>query len=288
MMVSVCMITYGHENYIEEAIKGVLMQEVNFEVELIIANDCSPDNTDNIIKEIQKSNKKGYWIKYLRQQENIGMTANMLFALQHCKGKFIAFCEGDDYWTDPLKLQKQVDYLLSNPDIRLIYTGYNIFIQNTGEINPSPPVNALTEVDEGYNDLMKNNFIGLLTVMADSEILLQAAEKLIGVLQNWSMVDYPLWLYISSRYKIAYIPEYTAVYRYLPVSASHSGSLIKNLQFLKNVFFIRLYFHKKIKRTFSKTLISIYFKFYYESYLYTYRKFKQKIYDNKIYDKKGC
>lgn len=284
-MVSVCMITYGHEKYIKQAIEGVLMQECSFEVELVIANDCSPDNTDNIIKEIQKNNSRSSRIKYIRQEKNIGMTANMLFALEHCKGSYIAFCEGDDYWTDPLKLQKQRDYFLSNPGTRLVYTDYNVYIQDTRQTIPSPVVNKLPEGEEDYNALIKNNFIALLTVMADSKILLHTAQQLRVVLQNWSMVDYPLWLYISSKYKISYLPEVTATYRYLPVSASHSGSLKKNLRFLKNIFSIRLYFHKNIKKVSAKTLLTIYYKYYYESSIYICRKLKQKIYDRQINSK---
>ena len=105
--VSVVMITYGHEKFIREAIEGVLMQECDFEVELILANDCSPDQTDSVIQDIIKNHPKGCWIKYIRQENNIGMMPNFIFALKQCKGKYIALCEGDDYWTDPLKLQKQ-------------------------------------------------------------------------------------------------------------------------------------------------------------------------------------
>ena len=115
LMVSVDMITYKHEAYIAQAIEGVLMQETNFEYDLIIADDCSPDKTEEIVKNIIATHPKGHIIKYFRHEKNIGMQANGLFAVQECKGKYIALCEGDDYWTDPLKLQKQVDFLEENP-----------------------------------------------------------------------------------------------------------------------------------------------------------------------------
>jgi glycosyltransferase involved in cell wall biosynthesis len=113
--VSVCMITYGQEKFIAEAINGVLMQECDFEVEFIIANDCSPDKTDEIIQKIIDNHPKSSWIKYIKHDENIGMMPNFIFAMQQCKGEYIALCEGDDYWTDPLKLQIQVDFLNKNP-----------------------------------------------------------------------------------------------------------------------------------------------------------------------------
>lgn len=114
LKVSVCMITYGHEKYIRDAIEGVLMQECDFEVELILANDCSPDKTDEIIQNILIDNPIKLKIKYFHNEKNLGMTPNFVFALQQATGKYIALCEGDDYWTDPFKLQKQVDFLEAN------------------------------------------------------------------------------------------------------------------------------------------------------------------------------
>jgi glycosyltransferase involved in cell wall biosynthesis len=116
------MITYGHEKFIEEAINGVLMQECDFEYELIIANDCSPDNTDAVINKILKSHPKGNCIRYFKHEKNIGMMPNFIFALEQCKGNYIALCEGDDYWTDVLKLQKQVDYLTEFKNVVACFT----------------------------------------------------------------------------------------------------------------------------------------------------------------------
>lgn len=116
LKVSVCMITYGHEQFIREAIEGVLMQECDFAVELILANDCSPDQTDSVIQDILSNHPKASWIKYFKNEKNKGMMPNFIFAMQQCQGQFIALCEGDDYWIDPLKLQKQVDFLETNPE----------------------------------------------------------------------------------------------------------------------------------------------------------------------------
>ncbi len=110
------MITYNHEKFIEQAINGVLMQECDFEVELILANDCSPDKTDEVIQKIIENHPRASWIKYIKHEKNLGMMPNFICALTQCQGKYIALCEGDDYWTDPLKLQKQVDFLDDNID----------------------------------------------------------------------------------------------------------------------------------------------------------------------------
>ena len=120
VLVSIVMITYGHEQFIREALEGVLMQEGGFDLELIIANDCSPDNTNLIISEILKSHPKAHKIRYINHKKNLGMMPNFIFALQQAYGNYIALCDGDDYWTDPLKLQKQIDFLENNSEYNLV------------------------------------------------------------------------------------------------------------------------------------------------------------------------
>ncbi len=113
MMLSVCMITYNHEKYIAQAIEGVLMQKTKFAFELIIGEDCSNDSTRIICNEYKE--KYPGKIKLLLNEKNIGMMPNFIQTLKACKRKYIALCEGDDYWIDPNKLQKQVDFLENNP-----------------------------------------------------------------------------------------------------------------------------------------------------------------------------
>ncbi len=132
--VSVTMITYGHGKYIKEAIEGVLMQVCDFEVELIVANDKSPDNTEVVVMDIIKNHPNGHWIKYTRHEDNKGMIPNFMWSLEQCKGKYIALCEGDDYWTDPLKLQKQVDFLECNQDYSFSMSRVDVLIEKTKEI----------------------------------------------------------------------------------------------------------------------------------------------------------
>ncbi len=110
------MITYAHENFIEQAINGVLMQECDFEIELIISNDCSPDKTDEIISKILIDNSKSNLIRYIKHDQNIGSISNFIYSLKETKGRYVALCEGDDYWTDPFKLQKQLDFLENNQE----------------------------------------------------------------------------------------------------------------------------------------------------------------------------
>ncbi|SEO49543.1 Glycosyltransferase involved in cell wall bisynthesis [Flavobacterium sp. CF108] len=133
--VSVCMITYGHEKFIEEAINGVLMQEVDFQVELIISNDASPDRTHEIVNSIIGNHPRGNWINYIKHESNIGMMLNSQFVLQASKGEFIAICEGDDYWTDPLKLKKQIDFLEANPDYVMCFHRCQFLTLENGNLN---------------------------------------------------------------------------------------------------------------------------------------------------------
>lgn len=115
------MIVYNHENSIREAIDGVLIQKCIYDIELIITDDCSTDNTEAVINSY-KSHPKGGIIKYIRQPKNVGLFKNLINNIENCSGDYIAFCEGDDYWVDPLKLEKQVNFLESNEDVVLTFT----------------------------------------------------------------------------------------------------------------------------------------------------------------------
>lgn len=115
------MITYGHEKFIGQAIEGVLKQEISFPIELIIADDCSPDGTETIVQSYIENHPNGHWVKYTKHAFNKGINENFKWAFELCKGKYIAMCEGDDYWTDSHKLQKQVDFLENNKEFSFCF-----------------------------------------------------------------------------------------------------------------------------------------------------------------------
>jgi glycosyltransferase involved in cell wall biosynthesis len=233
-LLSVDMITYNHEPYIKEAIEGVLMQETNFEYELIIADDCSPDNTPIIINDIIKNHPKGHRIKYFRHKENLGMQANGLFALQQCTGKYIALCEGDDYWTDPLKLQKQVDFLEDNKEFALcgslakrIYDDDTILSDIEGEAGVFEQI-----------DIAEQNFI------PTASVLFQRSH--INNFPDWFLEcpvgDWPLFLICSSHGKIKIFKEQMVVRRIhqggIWGANINSKNSIKNVMRLVNMFSI--------------------------------------------------
>ena len=207
-LVSVIMITYGHEKYIEEATRGVFLQKTNFPLELIISNDKSPDSTDEIVKNIIKSAPENISVKYIQHQKNIGMLPNFISTLKMAEGKYIAVCEGDDYWTDENKLQKQIDFLEKNEDFTLTF--HNVFIRNGETLRADLDYEKRLSSKDIYtiDDLSKGNFIHTLSVVfrnMEIEFPEWYFSSFLG--------DYPIWLWLSKKGKIKYFPEKMGVYR---------------------------------------------------------------------------
>lgn len=118
---SIIILSYNHQDFITKALEGVFMQKVNFPIELILCDDKSPDNTDTVIKDYLKNTPSHIEVKYTRHEKNMGSTPNFYYALRQVTGDYIAFCEGDDYWTDDQKLQSQFDFLEQNPEYALCF-----------------------------------------------------------------------------------------------------------------------------------------------------------------------
>lgn len=114
--VSVCVITYNHESYISDTLNGIFSQKVPFDVEVIIAEDCSPDNTKEVVHSLINNIPDNFVVHYFRHKKNLGPIYNLDWALKKCTGEYIAWCEGDDYWTDVDKLVKQVQILDRHPE----------------------------------------------------------------------------------------------------------------------------------------------------------------------------
>ena len=251
-MVSVILTTYGHEAYIKEAISGVLIQICDFEVELIIANDCSPDHTDSVVQNIINTEPKALWIKYINHKTNKGMMPNFLWALEQCKGKYIAFCDGDDYWTDPYKLQKQVDFLDNNLDYGLIYTRSINFNQLTKKFYNN---NLFSKVNS-FNELIESNKISTLTVLLKKDLVVSYFNEISPEKEKWLMGDYPMWLFASLKSKIHFHDEVTGVYRVLEESASNTNDIKKRELFIISTFKIKLFFLEYCGEPFDKIRLS--------------------------------
>ena len=241
-LVSVWMITFNHEKYISLALDSILMQKTTFKFEIIVGEDCSTDETRNILKEYEK--KYPRIIKPIYHNKNVGAMINAyIHCLPKLQGKYIACLEGDDYWTDAYKLQKQVDFLEAHPDYALVYTDKKIRI-NEDEI-PDEEFKSL----DGFiiEELIFSNFITTASVLVRTDIYKTSIESIIShiIEKNWLMLDYPGWLKIALKYKIGYINDITCAYRILSDSTSHSTNSLKRYLFDKNIVEIKEFFYKQ-------------------------------------------
>lgn len=132
-LVSISCITYNHQDFIEECLNGFFMQQCDFDVELVISDDKSTDGTVKVIERCLQRKPDNFTIRFTAHEQNMGASPNFVWCMQQCTGKYIALCEGDDYWTDPHKLQKQVDFLEPNEEYSLVCGGYMSVNTVTGE-----------------------------------------------------------------------------------------------------------------------------------------------------------
>ncbi|WP_330745024.1 glycosyltransferase family 2 protein [Chryseobacterium sp. CP-77] len=130
--ISVIMLTYNHAPYLKEAIEGVLSQKTDFPFELVICNDNSPDDSDRVISEFAKQYPN--IIRYFNHKTNIGFVENQRFAFAQAQGKYLAYCEGDDYWIDPQKLQFQYDFLENNSEYVMVTARNLLFHQDENKL----------------------------------------------------------------------------------------------------------------------------------------------------------
>ncbi len=237
-LVSVTMITYNHSRFIAAAIQGVLSQKTDFPIELVIGEDCSTDGTREIVAGYQK--KFPDIVKVITSDKNVGMMKNSVRTMRASKGTYIAFCEGDDYWHNPRKLQKQVDYFERHPECGLVYSSYDVFNVDSGK-----------KVHDFLNNFIKkenwqrpNNpsvldFLegkpkigyGILTctVMVRRILYQQIVESDPYLHQSGRFLrgDTQLWAEIAHRFPIHYIPESLATYNQTAESATRSKDITK-------------------------------------------------------------
>jgi glycosyltransferase involved in cell wall biosynthesis len=182
-VVSVLMITYNHELYLTEAINGILEQTVNFSYEIIIGEDYSTDKTRAIALDFQR--RFPSVVRVVFSENNVGMHNNFLRTLNLCNGEFIAFCEGDDYWTDTNKLQTQVDYLRSQPNIGLCF--HPVYSKSTIDSSASEVIcyHGEKNIEIPASELVKNG-----GAFCPSCSLVMRSEKIKH--NSWLMQDLPV------------------------------------------------------------------------------------------------
>jgi glycosyltransferase involved in cell wall biosynthesis len=272
LLVSVCCITYNHEKYIHDTIRGFLYQKTSFQVEFLIHDDASTDNTQSIVRDLVGSDER---FKLILRTENIKSTGAKVFPIliDMARGKYLAFCEGDDYWTDPLKLQKQVDILNSNNEIGLVFSDYSILFQESNFVVKSAQGAKISWLINKnytiYEKLLMDSFIGTLTVMFRKSFLDGNDIKVLTE-SKWIMGDRLLWLLLSRKTQFYYLDEVTAMYRRNQGSISNVEK--DDTSFFNQSYQIRFYFIQQygcskevkfiVERDYYKGLIARHFQYF--------------------------
>ncbi len=225
-LVSICCITYNHNNYIHDAIQSFLNQRADFPTEIIIHDDASKDGTSEIV--LQYANEHPRVIISILQKENqysIGINPFYEYILPITKGKYIAVCEGDDYWTDPLKLQKQVDFLEANPDYTLCFHDALILWEN--KQHPPKYFCANDQKDTStILDIIDKWFIPSASMVIRRDAVLPLPDWFIEVYNG----DWALQMLAASKGKVYYMDKVMSVYR--KTQGALSGSVGSDTEFV--------------------------------------------------------
>jgi len=208
MKVTALVTTYNHEKYIAQALDSVLMQKTNFDYEIIVAEDCSIDRTRSIVLDFQRRNPER--IRLVLPAENLGSAGNRVFAqaFELAQREYVALLDGDDYWTSPKKLQKQVEFLELHPDCALCFHNALRIYEDENRA-PFPQNFAGQQRIFTLEDIWQSNFIAGCAAMFRKNAL--------GQLPEWyytmSYGDWPLYILCAQHGKIGYIDEILGVYR---------------------------------------------------------------------------
>lgn len=279
-LITVALITYNHETYIREAIESVLMQRINFPYEVIIHDDASTDNTQEII--MQYANQYPNIIKPILQKENLwlkkGISGTTTIVFPSAQGKYIAWLEGDDYWTDPLKLQKQVDFLEENEGYSICFHPVKVKDENSNQLLDDYITGNTTEETTTVCDLAKGNFIHTPSVVFRKN---QKVFDTLASMGKMAAGDYPLHM-LNARYgKIKKLPDNMAVYRV------HDGGVWSNHPDFEKRLLSWLDVLDKLIKEFNndKKIVGLLEKQYVEKTYYAYKRFLgvDKIKSDKIF-----
>src|SRR5690625_1611286 len=213
-LVSISCRTYNQEKFIRAAIEGILMQKTTFPVELIIHDDASTDSTTDIIRDYES--KYPHIIKTIYQEENQyskGIKIGVKYIHPQIKGKYYAVCEGDDYWIDPLKLQKQADILEKNDEVGIVHTGFIKYDM----INNTKTEQIFDIQGDPFQHYLFTYRMKTATVMLRSKFLPLVRE----IMKNPTVKTSPYgdritYLTIASKSEIVYLEDITSVYRIFP------------------------------------------------------------------------
>jgi glycosyltransferase involved in cell wall biosynthesis len=232
--VSVCLITYRHANFIEKCLESIVSQVVNFDYEIIIGEDHSYDETARTVKKY--ADTYPHLIKAFVRQRNLGPKQNFLSCFPQCQGEYVIHIEGDDYWTDQHKLQKQADFLDTYINASACFHNAEIIFEDGSE-RPTQLVNS-------PNQALWTNTVDFFKeketwFMATASVMMR--RKFVNPLPSWfkdcKSGDIPMYVILAERGPIGYIPEIMSVYRKHIGGQSYTDS-IKSKEFLLNRIFM--------------------------------------------------
>ena len=262
-LVSIRCLVYNHEPYLRQCLDGFVMQKTTFPFEAIVHDDASTDGSAAIIREYAE--KYPDIIKPIYETENQhskhdGSLARIMDAAMHPNSKYVALCEGDDYWTDPNKLQMQVDIMEANDSIGLVHTFARAYDQQSKTYED----NLLGWPIESFVDELIANRPVTLTTCFRKDLFIKARQFLRShskMHKPWRMGDYPLWLYLSYHSKSHFIEKPTGVYRLLTYSASHNPDPQQLADFEVSAYDIRFFFarqfhYEHMLKTLATNLVS--------------------------------
>lgn len=230
---TVCLITYNHADYIRRALDSILAQKMSFDWDVCIYDDHSTDGTIEILTEYQTHYPDK--IKLVVQPCNVGPYENWKQLLKSANSTYIAYMEGDDYWIDEYKLEKQCNLLKQRESVGMVYA-------QAMQIYPGQSNGPLIGHALNRYTLYLENPIPSPTVVMRNACLEGFFDELGAHLSTWRMGDYPLWFWISAGWELAFIPEPMSAYRVLHNSATRSGL---KADWVRNKLAIRRYFYQK-------------------------------------------
>lgn len=220
--ISATVFTYNQEDTIRQCIDSILMQKGNFEMEVVIAEDCSTDNTWNICKEY--ADKYPDIVRLLPNTHNLGIFPNWIRMVRACKGDFISGLAGDDYWCDEYKLEKQSQFLLAHPDYGFVSTeGYRYLVRRKKFVPSLAP--AYPAPDGNVKSFYFNpNYQGGVYVMPTTQMIRRELLDLVDLDEmlnrKFPVEDYPMQAIWSQYTKFGHLTDKTSVYRVSDQSAT--------------------------------------------------------------------
>jgi len=242
IILSVSITAYNMEKYVARAIESVLSQKTNFAYEIIVADDCSTDNTIPILQAYQQ--KLGERFVILYAEKNRGLIANYVNSLKAAKGKYIASLDADDYWIDENKLQKQADILNKNEDVGYVHT--NFYYEE--EVSKKRRLARSLHYRPSENNVFIDNLLNFDIYLGSSCIRKSALdfnELAVFVDKKFHAQDYPIFLTLALKTKEYYLPEPTAIYSLIINSMSRQVDVKKNIDVKNKTFAISQYFIAK-------------------------------------------